>query len=289
VKPPNLNLRQLFPIIVLAVLAILTLLPFYCVICMSQKTNGEILNHFWALPTRLNLECFAQAWHFIRSYIQNSLLISAISVVGTVFLSSLGGYVFARLEFGGKHVLFLLLLALMMVPGLLTLVPSFLWFKGFPLVGGNNWLGEGGRGFLNTRWVLILPSISGGQILGIFLCRTFFENLPQGLFEAARIDGASEWRAYWRIALPLSLPVLATLAIMQFVGVYNDYVWPLLTITSDQLQVFAVGVTKFGAEGNLDYAPLMAGYMLGALPLVLVFGAGMKYYIEGLTQGAMKG
>lgn len=281
--------RQWLLIIALFGLAFLTLLPFVMTVIMSQKTNGEILNSFWALPSELHPEYYADAFKFVWRYMMNSIVVGVSVVVATIFLSSLSGYVFARLEFGGKKTLFIMILSLMMVPGLLTLVPSFLWYKEFPLIGGNSWLGEGGNGFLNTRWVLIIPMVAGGQIFGIFLCRTFFETIPNSLFEAARIDGASEFQAYWFIGVPLSLPILATLGIMQFVGSYNDFVWPSVTIRNDLLQVFSVGVTKFGAEGNLDMGPQLAGYMIGAIPLILTFAFGMKYYVEGLTSGAVKG
>jgi ABC-type glycerol-3-phosphate transport system permease component len=134
----------------------------------------------------------------------------------------------------------------------------------------------------------VLPYVTGGQVIGIFLCRTFFETLPKSLFEAARIDGASEFQVYLRIALPTSLPILATLAILNFVGVYNDYIWPNVVISDSKLQTFAVGVTKFGAEGNLEYGPLLAGYLIGAIPLIVVFACGMRYYVEGLTRGGLK-
>jgi len=274
---------------ILAVLAVLTLLPFYMTVMMSQKTNGEILNHFWAWPEQLHAEYYTKAFQFIRHYIFNSLCVAGIAVSATVFISSLAGYVFARIPFRGKNPLFVTVLALMMIPGIMTLVPSFLWYKEFPLVGGNDWLGEGGKGFLNSWWVLILPYVSGGQVFGIFLCRTFFEGLPESLFESARLDGASEFQIYTRIAVPLSLPILATLAILNFVAVYNDYIWPMVTISDAKIQTFSVGVTTFGAEGNLDPGPLMAGYLIGSIPLIIAFTLGMKYYVEGLTRGAVKG
>ena len=186
------------------------------------------------------------------------MLIGCGTIAGVVLLSSLSGYVFARIEFRGKQTLFLLVLALMMVPGILTLIPSFMWFKEFPLVGGNDWLGQGGTGFLNSHWVLLIPYISGGQVFGIFLCRSFFESLPEELFEAARIDGASEFGLYWRVAVPVSRPILATLAILAFVGAYNDYVWPLVAISDGALQTFSVGITLFAGEGNLEPGETMA-------------------------------
>ncbi|MBI4028363.1 MAG: carbohydrate ABC transporter permease [Verrucomicrobia bacterium] len=288
----NFRRRFSFPQILLLtallILAAATLLPFYMMLMISQKTNAEIFGHFWSLPGGLRMEYFSKALHFTYRYILNTLAVGAVVVVGTLFLSSVSGYVFARLEFGGKRVLFLLILSLMMIPGVLTLVPAFLWFKEFPFVGGNDWLGGGGSGFLNSRWVLIIPYISGSQVFGIYLCRTFFEQIPSELFEAARIDGASEFSAYWRIALPLSLPILATLAIMNFVGVYNEYIWPLVAISDKQIQVFSVGVTQFGLEGNLDLGPMMAGYVIGSIPLIIAFAFGMRYYIQGLTTGAVK-
>lgn len=281
--------NQALIIAILTVMVICTLFPFFMTLVISQKTNGEIHRGFWTMPGAFRPQYYVDAFHFIRRYILNSLIIGVTVVAGVAFLSSLGGYVFGRLEFGGKRVLFTLLLGLIMIPGILTLIPAFLWYKNFPFIGGNGWLPVGDtRGFLNTRWVLIIPYVTGGQIMGIFLCRTFIEQIPSSLFEAARIDGAGEFKAYWYIALPLSLPILATVSILAFVGSYNDYIWPLLTISSTEKQVFAVGVTKFGLEGNLDYGPLMAGYVVGSIPLVFVFAFGMKYYVQGLIQGGIK-
>ncbi|MCC5875158.1 MAG: carbohydrate ABC transporter permease, partial [Candidatus Sumerlaeia bacterium] len=145
-----------------------------------------------------------------------------------------------------------------------------------------------GSGLLNTWWALWLPYWAGGQIFGILLFRTFCEGIPESLFEAARIDGAGEFTIYTRIVLPLSLPIIATLAIIQFVGTYNDYVWPLVTISSPSNQVFAVGITQFAADAQLDMAPQMAGYIIGSIPLVIAFIFGMRYYVQGLTSGALK-
>jgi len=274
--------------VTLVVLGAATLFPFFMTMVISQKSNAEIHSDFWAFPRAFHPEYYVDAFHQILPYILNSLIVGTTVVACTVMLSSLSGYAFARLDFGGKRVLFTLVLALMMVPGILTLVPAYKWYNQLPFLGGNNWMGLGGQGLLNTRWVLMIPAIAGGQILGIFLCRTFLEQIPAALFEAARIDGAGEFRAYYYIALPLSLPILATLAILNFVAVYNDYIWPLVTVSDDAIQVFSVGVTKFGLEGNLDFGPVMAGYLIGSIPLIIVFAFGMRYYVEGLTKGGLK-
>ena len=281
--------KRLFVGALLTVLAAITLLPFFMTVLISHKTNGEIFNHFWAFPDQLRIIHYSKAFNFLAPYIWNTVLIGCGTIVGVVFLSSLSGYVFARIDFRGKQLIFLLILALMMIPGVLTLIPAFMWYKEFPFVGGNDWLGQGGTGFLDTAWVLFIPYISGGQVFGIFLCRSFFENLPESLFEAARIDGASEMQLYYAVALPLCLPILATLAILAFVGAYNDYVWPLVAVSDANIQTFSVGVTRFTGEGNLEPGETMAGYVLGSIPLILVFVVGMKYYITGLTHGAVKG
>jgi len=126
------------------------------------------------------------------------------------------------------------------------------------------------------------------QVLGILLCRGFFQSLSEELFEAARLDGASEWQVYRRMALPLSRPILATVAIMTSLSVYNDYIWHPVAISNNSLQTFSVGVTKFAGEFNLDYGQTLAGYVLGSIPLLLLFVFGMRYFIQEITAGSLK-
>jgi ABC-type glycerol-3-phosphate transport system permease component len=209
-------------------------------------------------------------------YVVNSLIYSLASVIGVVFLSSLSGYVFARHQFPGKELIYVAILALLMVPGVLTLIPAFVLVRDL--------------GLTNTPWVLILPWTAGGQVFGILLCRSYFATLPQELFDAAKVDGASELQQYARIALPLSWPILVTLAIMHLVSTYNDFIWPLLTISNPKLQVVTVGLTQFTTEfGTVNWGPRMASYAVASIPLVLLFTFGMRYYVRGLTSGAIKG
>lgn len=282
------TINQILLVGLLLTLGVFTLFPFAMTLMISQKSNAEILTHFWAFPDTLRPEYYTDAYTFIRRYIANSLVNGSVVVAGVVFLSSISGYAFARIPFRGKKQAFLFIIALLMVPGILTLVPSYKWYNMLPFLGGNNWLGYGGEGLLNRRLVLIIPYIAGGQVFGIFLCRTFFEQIPTELFEAARIDGATEFGAYRFVALPLSVPILATLAIMTAVGQYNDYIWPSVAMSDNKLQVFSVGVTLFGVEGNLDQGPQMAGFVIGSVPLIIIFAFGMKYYVEGLTKGGLK-
>ncbi|MCW3094790.1 MAG: putative transporter permease protein [Chthonomonadaceae bacterium] len=273
----------------LLALTALALVPFVMMVAMSLKSNAQIFAHFWEPPAPARWDFYSKAWEALHGYIFNTLVVALVTVAGVLTLSSLAGYTFARHRFPGREGLYYLSLALMMIPGVLTLIPAFALVKWIVLpeihVGGWTF---GPFALLNTRWALILPYISGGQILGIVLCRAFLQGLPEEMFEAARLDGANEFEIYRQIALPLSKPILAAIAITTTLGVYNDYIWPLVTLTDNNIQTFSVGVTKFAGEYNLDYGPTLAGYALGSLPLQLLFALGMRPYIQGLTAGAIK-
>jgi len=265
-------------LLILALLVILALsfVTIALMIFLSLKDNGQIYGRFWSLPDPARWENYRDGWITMRRYIFNSLLYSLASVVGVVFLSSLSGYVFARHHFPGKEIIYVVILALLMVPGILTLIPTFVLVRQL--------------GLINTPWALILPWTAGGQIFGILLCRSFFATLPQELFDAAKVDGASDFEQYFRIALPLSWPILVTLAIMHLVGSYNDFIWPLLAISDQNIQVVTVGLTQFRNEfGTVNWGPRMAAYAVSSVPLVILFAFGMRFYVRGLTSGAVKG
>jgi ABC-type glycerol-3-phosphate transport system permease component len=242
---------------------------------MSFRNNGQIYANFWGLPDPWLFSNYVQGVTSVIHYAVNSIADSLASVVLIVVLSSLSGYVFARHRFPGKEVLYLLILGLLMIPGILTLIPAFVLTHQL--------------GIWNTPLALILPWTAGGQVLGIFLCRSFIASLPEELFEAGRIDGAGEFQLWYKVAVPLSWPILMTIAILSMVNNYNDFIWPLLVISSDSLQVISVGLTQFTtAHGVTDYGPQMAAYVVASVPLLIVFLFGMKYFIQGITSGAIK-
>jgi len=260
---------------VLIGLLLVTLVPIVLMLVMSFKDNGQIYGRFWSLPNPVRWLNYESGISVMSGYIRNTLAYSAISVVAVVILSSLTGYAFARHQFPFKEPLYLGVLALLMIPGVLTLIPSFVLVKEL--------------GILNTPWALILPWTSGGQVIGTLLCRTFFATLPQEIFDSGKIDGASEFQLYSRIAVPLSFPILTTLAIMHLVATYNDFIWPLLTISSPNLQVVSVGLTQFTSQfGITDWGPRMAAYVVATIPLLILFMFGMRYYVRGITAGAVK-
>lgn len=283
-------LTQGMLIFLLLLLLFLSLVPFAMMLILSLKSNAQIFTHFWEMPHPARWDFYGKAYGALIGYIANTAFVAVVTVGGVLVLSSLSGYTFARHRFPGRELLYYAILALMMIPGILTLIPTFMLVKSLSIpafeFAGREW---GPFALINTRWALILPYVAGGQVLGILLCRGFFQSLPEELFEAARLDGASEWEIYRRIALPLSRPILATIAIMTSLSVYNDYIWPLVAISDNAIQTFSVGVTKFAGEFNLDYGPTLAGYVLGSVPLLLLFAFGMRHFIQGITAGSLKG
>lgn len=270
--------ERLFQSIVTAAAIIILLLAFIPIILMlllSFKSNVQIYGNFWSLPRPIQWDNYNAAVKMLIPNMLNSTIVVSVSVVFTVLLGSTAGYVFARLDFPGKKMLFMLVMSMMMVPGILTLTPGYDLIQQLHLK--------------DTWFALFLPWIARGQVFGIILCRTFISGQPSALFESARLDGASELNAYYHIALPLARPILATLAIMKMVDYYNDFVWPLMVIDSSSKQVITVAIKIFNAlYGVTDIGTMVAGFVFATIPLLLLFMAGSSFYIAGLTSGAVK-
>lgn len=232
---------------------VLVFLPIFYLIIFSFKNNAQIYANFWALPSPWIVVNYALGWNAIGRDLLNSVWFSGVSTTLTVLFSGMAGYAFARHRFPGKEPLYYSFLALMMIPSVLTLIPRYLLVKQL--------------GIVDTPWVLILPWAAGDMAFGILLCRGFFATLSEELFEAGRIDGATELQLFGSIAVPLSLPILVTLGIIHAFRAYNDYIWPLITIESNDLQVVTVALTQFNSGyGIIDYGPRFAGYLLAAIP-----------------------
>ncbi|MFD0714406.1 carbohydrate ABC transporter permease [Paenibacillus sp. GCM10027626] len=258
---------------VLLALLVATLVPFVLLIFFSFKDHLDILIDFWGFPSAIKWENYTVAWEAVQSSIGNSLFVCIVTVLGAVVLGSLSGYVFARHRFPLKGLLYILLIGVMMIPSLLNTVPLYAIIVKL--------------GMTKSFWGLILPYIAGTQLLGILLCRTFFESLPEELFEAARIDGGNEFYIYARIALPLCLPILITIGIVTFLSVYSDYLWPFIVLDQDH-QTFTMAAVSLNRSGSSDIGLSFAGYIIGSIPTIVVILFGMKYYIEGMVAGAVK-
>jgi len=220
---------------------------------------------------------FVWAWQIFRPYMINSLIVSLSSAAGVVVVASLSAYVFSRYRFPGHKLLFLVILSFMMIPGVLTLVPSFLWVKKL--------------GLINSYWVLILPYVAGGQIIAIFLFKGFFDGLPQELFESARLDGAGHMQQYWHIVLPLSKQIMAVVVIVNILGTWNNFLWPQIANGDQSYAVVSTGLYLMSASqaaAGGDASTMFAGYVISAIPLLILFVYATKPFMTGVTSGAFK-
>lgn len=218
---------------------------------------------------------YRHAWRELRPYMLNTLLVSAATVAGVLLLGSISGYVFSRYRFPMRGVLFTVLLSIIMIPPVLTLVPAFLLVKKLNL--------------LNSHWVLILPYVAGGQIVAIFLFKSFFDGLPEELFESARLEGAGHFAIYRHLVLPLSKQVAAVVAVMNILGVWNNFMWPFITNTDTRYHVVASGLYLMseGATGQ-NYSAMFAAFVLSSIPLIVLFTYATRPFMQGVTSGAFK-
>ena len=218
-------------------LCLMTGFPLVMTISVSLQTMSEVYSpDLNLIPDALQFVNYKTAmttgsW---ARYFQNSLTVTVITVVISLVINAMSGFVFARIPFRGREPLFMLILIGMMIPAQVTLIPVFLLIRSVPFAGGNNWLGQGGTGLINTYAGLIIPYIAGS--FGVFLCRQFYMGFPTELDDAARIDGCGRLGQFFRIYLPLSGPVLASLAVLKFTGTWNEYTWPLVMTSGDAMK-----------------------------------------------------
>jgi len=202
----------------------------------------------------------------------NSVIIAVTQTVLYLFVASLAGFTFARMRFPGREAIFTLYLATLMVPGQVTLIPKFLLMKQLHLI--------------NTYAAVILPGIFNAY--GVFLLRQFLMTLPDSLEEAAILDGASYFRIYWNIILPLAGPALATLGLFGFMGAWNDFLWPLIVINSDHMKPLSVGLASFHGLYETNWPYLMAASTVALVPIILIFTAAQKYFVQGIALTGLK-
>ena len=276
-KKKRITIGSVVRTIILFLLVFLTFFPLLLMINMSLKQNVMIANDFFGLPRTIYWTNYMKAFRFIFRPILNSLLVCGTSLVGILMVVSLSGYAFGRMKFKGKKVLYSMVLAVMMIPYALTIIPNY----GVVVK----------LGLLNSFWALIIPYISGQQIFGIILAEAFFHEMPGELFEAARIDGAGDLQQFLRIGLPLSKPILITVGIQVVVAMYNDYMWPSVVITGgDDVKTFCqIVLNNAAGKGSSDLGLITAAFILGTIPLLIITQSCLKYYIQGMMVGAVKG
>jgi len=260
---------------ILIVLTALCLFPLYYMLTTSFKNSEQFYNTYWWPAFPMHFENYAKAWKTIGLSVFNSLLVCSISVFGILLTGSFASYGFARFSnLKGGQVLFYAIIFLLMIPSIMTLIPSFMVTKNL--------------GLLDTRWGLIIPYIAGGQAFSILVLRAFFEATPKDLFDAAEIDGASEYRIYLQIALPMCVSSLGIIAVWAFLGTWNNFIWPLIVIRKASLYVVTIKLALFSGTYASNFGVLFAGYTIAAIPLVILFLFSMKHFIRGASEGAIK-
>ncbi len=270
----NLSTGRILQLALLGILMVLTFYPFLFLLMNSLKTTPEFwMNPWWfsGSPEWVN---YADAWEAIAPFMANSIVITVLATVGVLVMGCLTGFAFARFDFPGKQVFFHAILAMMMVPAVLMLIPSFILADRLELI--------------DTYWVMLLFYISGGQVLAIFLLRNFFEAIPEDFFSAAKIDGATTFQMLRFIALPLCKPILGTISIITAIAVWNNFLWPLVTTSRTDLKVITNGILEFATEYGANYGTMFAGYIISALPMLVVILFCMRAFMRGLAAGGVK-
>ena len=264
--------------------SVLTVVPFLWTLTTSFKSPGEILQDpLHVLPLHFTWSNYSDVFSTVPfgRDILNSLIIAVVGVLTNCLFGALAGYAFARLKFFLKGPIFAVFLATMMIPNIVTMVPTFIILHAFPLAGGNNIFGHGGRGFIDSLWGVVLPGAVGA--FAIFMMRQFFGMLPSVLADAARVDGASEFRIFRSVYLPLVWPALAVLAIITFQAYWNSFLWPLIVLNSPNKQTVQLGLATFKYTYSTNYGPLMAGTIMATIPVILIFILAQKRIIEGVA------
>ena len=286
------NDRRAFRVLRAAFLAALLLamgLPFLMTVSVSLQSMSDVYSASPVfLPRPIHFENYAAA---LRSgnwprYFLNSLVVTGVTVVVSLLINSMSGFVFARIPFRGRGPLFLLILLGMMIPAQVTLIPVFSLIRSVPFAGGNNWLGQGGKGLMNTYAGLILPYVAGS--FGVFLCRQYYISFPAELDDAAQIDGCGRLRQYLLIYLPLSGPVLASLGMLKFTGTWNEYTWPLVMTSGDSMKTVQLALTGYRDEAEIFWNQLMAATLVSGIPIYLLFFFAQDAFVSGLLSGSVK-
>ena len=261
-----------FCLLILAIVAY----PVLWMLLGSLKETWEVLAHPFSLPLHPTLSNYVEAWQvakFGRAFL-NSVVVTTVSIAGILLISTMAGYVFAKLDFAGKTFLFYFWLAGMMVPPHVSLLPNFIIFDRLHLI--NKYL---------SLFCIYFSSTS----FGVFIMRSFFISVPTEILEAARIDGCSEFGTFWRVALPLARGGLTVIAIFYFVFLWNDFMYPLTFLRDPALNTVSLALMAFRDIWAADWGPMLAALSMASLPPVVFYFFFQKQFIRGMTAGALKG
>ncbi|SDE19433.1 multiple sugar transport system permease protein [Paenibacillus sp. UNCCL117] len=269
--------------VLMAAIAIISIIPIVWMVFGSLRPYQELfkysatLNIHMLIPVEFTLNNYVNVIFSARNpflrYIGNTLLVASVVTAGVLVINSMAAFAFAKLRFPWKPVLFALFMSAMIIPGEVTLVPNYLLMHKL--------------GWLNSYKALIVPSML--SVFGIFMLRQFFAEIPYEIIEAARIDGASLPRTFLNIVLPAAVPALITLGIMTFLGNWDAYLWPLIVINDQKMQMIQVAISSFSSTEGTDWSKILAANTISTVPILLLFLFLQRYYIQGITMSGIKG
>jgi len=264
--------------IVLVILTIMMLFPLGWMVSTALKERKQIFTYppQW-IPDPILWSNFREAMTVFpfATFIRNTLIIAGFNIVGVVLTSSLAAYAFARLRFPGRDIIFMILLSTLMLPFAVLMIPRYVEFREL--------------GWLDSWLPLIVPNWFGGSVFYIFLLRQFFRGIPRELSDAAKLDGASEFRIYWQIVMPLAKPALAVVAVFVFLDSWNDFLAPLIYISSPGKYTVSLGLSLFMGNYTTQWAYLMAASTLMTIPTIVLFIAAQRYFVRGVVLTGVKG
>lgn len=266
-------------VVILGVLGFLTLMPFVMLLELSLKSQQQMVDQRWLPTWPIHPENYVNAFRVMQPYMINSVVFVVGAVVISIVFSVLSAYALARYDFPGREFFYILILSLLMIPGILTLFPMYALTIKLSLN--------------NTNWGVWLPLATASQAFQIVVLRTFFSSIPVELFEAGRMDGASETTMLVKIALPLAKPILSTLIVLHIMTVWNEYIWPIIVLADADRYPVLLAVLRLGERfGSLtspyDPGAMFAAYTISGLPILILFIFTSRSFIRGLTSGAVK-
>ncbi|MGF7142657.1 ABC-type glycerol-3-phosphate transport system permease component [Anaerotaenia torta] len=268
-------------LLLLTFFAVYFLFPFIYMLSVSLQTESEMMTAVGLkdqlIPDSWRWQNYLDVFRQIpfARYFMNSGIVTGLTVLGTTVSASLVAYSFARLRWPGRDFIYSLMLVTMMIPGSVLMIPTYKMYSSM--------------GLTNSWWPLILPAFLGGGAGNVILIQQFFKTVPKETYEAAKIDGAGELGIWWRIMMPLSKPVIATVAVFAFLFSWNDYMGPMIYINDTALTTVALGLRAFFSQLSTNWSLLMAGSIISMIPNIVIFVFCQRYFLEGIKSGAVKG
>ena len=272
------NVYKLFLFLFMLLAFFISVYPLLWVVIQSLKTETEFLKSIWTLPARLNFQNYATAWNDagMSRYFMNSVVVTLVTTAVNLVFVTCAGYAFAKLTFPGKTFFYYMIIFNLLIPTAIILLPMFTMVNRMHLV--------------NTLPALVFPYFQGCAPMGLIICRNYFEDLPDELMEAGKLDGCSNMQVFRKIMLPLAKPILATMAILSAMQVWNEYLWALTSITDESKYTLSVGVALFNKKTEtVGYTPVFAALSISALVIVVVYLCMQKNFVKSIAAGAVKG